>query len=221
MTSSATSQNALSVLAQAPMTAEEKLLVAFVLDRSGSMKKVQADVIGSHNTFLEHLRQHPFAHLIRFMRTIFSDRVRIGHRYPIRTAEELTEHNYVCDGNTAFFDALGATIEHIEAIIQAHPYYKRVIVAVMTDGEENASHTWQDRAKLAKLVEAKRAAGWIFQFYGTSEDAITEAQNVGFDPSQTQVWAHSAAGASVVHSTVEHTINLSTMGGGSSPNTHP
>lgn len=213
MSASIHAPNALSLFSQTPMTAEEKLLIAFVLDRSGSMKKLRADVIGSHNSFLEQMQRHPLAHLIRFMRTTFADLVNIGQRYPIRTAEELTDQNYVCDGNTAFFDALGATIERVEAIVQARPYYKRVLVVVMTDGEENASRTWRDRAKLAKLVEAKRAAGWIFQFYGTSEESIQEAQNVGFDPSQTQVWDHSAVGATTVHTSVAHTINLSTMGG--------
>jgi hypothetical protein len=59
-----------------------------------------------------------------------------------------------------------------------------VIVAIVTDGQENASREFTV-AKIKKLIEEKQARGWDFVFLGADLNAITVAQNYGFDKRQT------------------------------------
>ena len=51
---------------------------------------------------------------------------------------------------------------------------EKPVVIVFTDGEENRSreHT---RDSVARLIDARKAEGWVFAFLGANVDAFAEA----------------------------------------------
>lgn len=59
----------------------------------------------------------------------------------------------------------------------------RVVVAIVTDGQENASREFT-ADKVKKLIEEKQASGWDFVFLGADLNAITAAKNYGFAASK-------------------------------------
>jgi ABC-type Zn uptake system ZnuABC Zn-binding protein ZnuA len=49
-----------------------------------------------------------------------------------------------------------------------------IIIAILTDGEENASHEYTAQ-HIADLIEAKKELGWKFIFLAANQDAIATA----------------------------------------------
>jgi hypothetical protein len=82
---------------------------------------------------------------------------------------------------TALYDAIGKGIEDTQAVIDATPEGKRpdkVVVVIVTDGAENSSqeHTFES---VSKLVEARKAAGWVFIFLAGQLEAAKLGRKVG------------------------------------------
>ncbi len=82
------------------------------------------------------------------------------------------------NGNTALLDAIGRTIDETGARLAALAEGDRpgkVVIAIMTDGLENASKTctWIDINE--KIRHQKEAYKWEFLFLGANQDAIATA----------------------------------------------
>ncbi len=100
-------------------------------------------------------------------------------------------------GNTALLDAIGKTIAMVHQRIQQMRPEDRpvtVIVAVITDGHENASKSWS-RPEVMSEVKAKTAEGWRFTFLGPDEHALEEGLSLGFATPSLLTWERSDKGA--------------------------
>ena len=170
--------------AEVARTALPTHLVA-VIDRSGSMGGRVQDVIGGFNTFLAEQKKLPgVAHLTLIQ---FDDKYEVNYsRRPIAECPELNAMTYQPRGSTALYDALGRAIR--EAATDA-----RVLVCVVTDGEENASRE-VTRDNLKALVEQKTGAGWQFVYLASDPLAAAAAQSFGILRSNTVVTMDSAIG---------------------------
>ena len=96
---------------------------------------------------------------------------------PLGQVPLLTRQTFVPRGSTALLDAIGRTIKKMTVSFAARPAANRpdtIIVAILTDGEENASRTFS-QAHIADLIAEKRAQGWEFIFLAANQDAIAEA----------------------------------------------
>ena len=89
-------------------------------------------------------------------------------------------------------DALGALIQRLDRRVAADPEEYQ-LVAVITDGHENASSDFT-RARIAEMVKDRSDAGWAFVFLGANIDSFTEAGNVGMARGQAADWDHSGDG---------------------------
>jgi hypothetical protein len=158
-----------------------------LLDRSGSMGKVAADTIGGFNTFVEEQKKVPgeaTLTLIQFndsCETIYAD-VPLAHVAP------LTAETYKPSGWTALNDALGKTITETGNSLAAKSEAERpsrVVVLIMTDGEENKSTTFVGPHGLTKLSSMvnhqKEKYTWEFVFIGANINAFSAANNYGID----------------------------------------
>lgn len=172
--------------------APKPLFAAMIIDKSGSMRSLsEATVDGFNEYLLSAQRETPDA--IMSVTLFDTTRVELNVAEPIANIPLLTEERYSRGGmgNTALNDALGATIVAIE-----HSDYaknRRILVAVTTDGLENASTEWS-RAQVAELVKQKEAAGWKFVFFGANIDVAQEGSSMNIPASRAVPYAASAAG---------------------------
>ena len=99
-------------------------------------------------------------------------------------------------GNTALLDAIGSSIAMVHLRIQDMNPEDRpvtVIVAVITDGNENASRSWS-RHQVIRDIGARTAEGWQFTFLGADENALDQGLSLGFDARSLLTWQRSEKG---------------------------
>lgn len=126
------------------MTRADFTYIAIVLDRSGSMESVRADTIGGFNQFLSDHRNSPGRNLLTLVQ--FDNEYQIVHDgCPIADVPNLHAGTYVPRGSTALIDAIGLTIDrlgHKFAQMPEHERPSKVIMCVITDGQENSSSAY-------------------------------------------------------------------------------
>ena len=86
--------------------------VIFILDRSGSMRGLEADTIGGFNSMIEKQRKEDGEAYISTV--LFDDRTEVLYdRVPVCKVEPMNKNQYYVRGCTALLDALGGAIHHI------------------------------------------------------------------------------------------------------------
>ena len=98
---------------------------------------------------------------------------------------------------TPLLDALGSLIEAVDTrleslALEANPegdqeagHEEDQIVAVFTDGLENASRHWS-REELFDAITTRKNDGWTFVFMGANQDSYAEAGRLGLDDGSVQ-----------------------------------
>lgn len=162
---------------------KSKTLVTFLLDRTGSMAGIKEDTIGAFNTYLEELQKEGAGIEFTLLQFDSTSLDKICVRRPVKDVEPLNNENFVPRDMTPLIDAAYKTIEAVEKSLAAHPADK-VVVCILTDGQENASedHTWKE---LAALIKKKRKAGWQFNFMGAGIDAYDQGARMGIKRGET------------------------------------
>ena len=163
------------------MTDANKTLIAALLDRSGSMRDIAADMCGGFDSFIAKERGQAGTTLVTLAQfddrydVVFTDR-------PIDAVPALTLEPL---GMTALLDAIGRFITEVGTGLAALPEDERpsaITVLVMTDGHENASREWTSEAVRALIAQQESVYGWDFVFLGANMDAVEVGTNLGFAP---------------------------------------
>jgi hypothetical protein len=151
--------------------------LAFILDRSGSMGSVADAAIDGFNHFL--FTQQTAPGQARLTLVLFDDEYLVpASSLPVVEVVPLDHTTYVPRNSTALLDAIGRTIDELGARLAALAPADRpgkVIVAILTDGLENASrhYTWRDVS--ARIRHQTDVYQWEFLFLGANQDAIATA----------------------------------------------
>lgn len=158
---------------------KEDQLVAWVIDRSGSMGGVVEATVKGFNTFTDSQRDVPGETLVSLL--LFDDRMdlRFGPT-DIKSVNKMTSYpsanHYFVRGGTALYDGVGTTVKGIENWLSKHPFDGRINVITLTDGFENSSTHWRvnpggvkdgDDRDLLGLIQWKQKEGWEFTFMGS------------------------------------------------------
>ncbi len=158
--------------------------IAFVLDRSGSMNAIAGDAIGGFNTFLT--QQQALPGDARLTLVLFDHEYQVTHSgVEIRSVPPLDERTYVPRGMTALLDAVGRTIDDVGKRLAATPEDQRpgkVIVAILTDGMENASRDYTNAKVAAMIRHQQEKYSWEFIFLAANQDAIKAAEAIAIQP---------------------------------------
>lgn len=160
--------------------------MALVVDRSGSMHSMAADVKGSVKQFIGDQKKNEGKATLTVSQFDHSYEVIHNHKNIQEVDEDQFNKAYTPRGSTALLDAIGrATLDMQQEIdkmtVEDRP--QRVIVAVITDGYENASSEFNiDQIK--DMIKSKEAQGWDFMFMGASLDTIDIAKSMGFSASK-------------------------------------
>jgi hypothetical protein len=152
----------------------------FLLDRSGSMQSIKSDIEGGFAAFVDEQRRG--AGECRATLAQFDDVYEVV--YADRPIADVPALDLQPRNMTALHDAMGRLITDAGAELAALPESRRpgtVIVAIMTDGLENASKEWTS-ASIRALVEQQTAQfSWTFIYMGADQDAVEVGSSLGID----------------------------------------
>jgi hypothetical protein len=146
-------------------------LISVILDRSGSMTSLREPTIEGFNEFVKTQREQADGGRALMSLTQFDTRFEVNFvGEPIENVPKLDGHSYIPRGGTALYDAIGRTIHEVEAWTRDHEWKERVLVLIVTDGEENSSRefTFKDARE---LIEKKEKEGWNFAYMGANQDS--------------------------------------------------
>lgn len=172
------------------MTDKNKTEIAIVLDRSGSMSAIQADMVGGFAAFRNEQRALPGQCVMSLYQfddvheTVYEER-------PIADAELVLQPR----GSTALFDAVGRSILRIGDRLSRKPEHERpgaVVVMIITDGHENASREFT-HAKVTHMIKEQESFwNWRFAFMGSA--GLGDAALMGVRAQSSAAYVASAAG---------------------------
>lgn len=169
------------------MTDTDLTRLVMLLDRSGSMQSIKADVEGGFAAFIQEqaaCRGTCTVSLARFdteYELVYQD----------KDIEKIPHLDLRPRGATALLDAMARLILETDAELAAMAEKDRpgtVIVAIMTDGLENSSIEWT-HAAVKSLVDQQRARGWQFVYMGADQDAVEVGVRMGIDADHSVTFA--------------------------------
>lgn len=172
-----------------------------VLDKSGSMQSVVKETISGLNEQLQSMVKAEKDYTEQEQRVClvtFSSCVEITEFWNKKVADvpELTDKNYSPDGMTALFDAIGMSIKKLKEEIKDELASRtaNVILTIFTDGQENASNTY-DGIEIKKLIEEIKETGqWTVAFIGCGENVFDVAKSIGISAGNTMSYMTGAVG---------------------------
>lgn len=157
--------------------------IVFILDESTSMNDHINSYISSVNTLLNtQKRENPTASftMVKFSSTVnllCLDSV-------ISTLPEFTTENYNPNGLTALYDAVGYAISlkynHNINSMDIDSNTNRVIVIILTDGDDNRSSQYTLEA-ITEKIEYLKNRGWVFVFIAANQNATAMGIRMGID----------------------------------------
>jgi hypothetical protein len=162
--------------------------LVFLLDRSGSMQSIKSDVIGGFDAFVAEQRAGEGLCTVTL--------AQFDHEYEIVyrgiALGQVPALALWPRGRTALLDSMGKLITDTAGEINTLAEDDKpgtVIVAIMTDGMENASREWR-RPDIKALVEQQtNDDGWVFLYMGTDQDAVEVGKGLGVKDGQAVTYA--------------------------------
>lgn len=157
--------------------------VLLVLDASGSMAPRVNDVIGGYNSYVATLKEDA-ATDYRLTTILFADTsTTLFVDRPLDQVGDMNTTTYRTSGSTALLDAIGFGMRNLtESVKTDDAKYgtDRVIVVVMTDGEENASKSFGKELIVGMIKRREESGNWTFIYMGADQNAWAASSQLGF-----------------------------------------
>jgi Mg-chelatase subunit ChlD len=162
-------------------TSSSKIQHLIILDASGSMESIKQAAIKGFNEVLHGIIQgqqlYPeVSNMVSLVIFNSSDIRKASWIQPVSAVRDLDEFTYLPNGGTPLLDAIGVSVTRLEEQIGYDPE-TRVVVNIITDGEENAS-SYFNHQDIKNLIGRLTERGWIFTFIGANQDAMYAARNM-------------------------------------------
>ena len=166
--------------------------IVLLLDKSGSMSTLKNDTLGSLKTFIE--EQKKAKGKANFTLILFSSEYDYNVQFSCNI-KDCPEIIYNPSGQTALLDAIGKTVEGtIARIKDMKNKPDKVILAILTDGEENSSKEYKFDA-IKKIIETQeKEEKWDVIYLGANQNAIKVANNIGIQHSKSMTYGANLIG---------------------------
>lgn len=182
--------------------------IVFILDRSGSMRGLEADTIGGFNSMIAKQKKEDGEAYVSTV--LFDDQCEVLHdRVPMDKVPVMTDEEYYVRGCTALLDAVGGAIHHIANV---HKYARdedrpeKTLFVITTDGMENASKRYSYEKVQAMIKKEQEKYGWEFIFIGANIDAVQEAKRFGIRKERAVNYVHDEIGTEAVYRSVSKAV---------------
>lgn len=159
--------------------------LVFILDKSGSMLRMETDTIGGFNSMIANQKKEDGEAVVSTV--LFSNYSKVIHdRIELNNIKDLTEKDYAVGGSTALLDAIGGAIHHIKNV---HKYAREedipenTMFIITTDGYENASREYSSE-KVKAMIKEQEEKGWKFVFVAANIDAVETGSSLGINAEQ-------------------------------------
>lgn len=152
--------------------------ITVLLDRSGSMSTIKADMEGGFADYLRRLREQPDAATVS-LHQFDTDYETVYQGQQLALAPNLV---LVPRGGTALVDSMVRCIDETGARLASLPPQERpdrVLMLVITDGEENSSTKHSSEELKAKIQHQTDVYKWEFIYLGANQDAFSVASIYG------------------------------------------
>lgn len=156
-----------------------------ILDKSGSMSLIKQEAINGYNETLQTIiaaqikhaeTQEHFVTLVTFDSNATD---MVYDRMACKEAAELTNDTYRPGSLTPLYDAMGTTLSNFRRTLDATANNK-VLVTIITDGQENASKEYTG-GHIRLMVDELKALGWVFTYIGANHDVKAFARKISVE----------------------------------------
>jgi uncharacterized protein YegL len=180
----------------------EKTQIVCILDRSGSMSNIMDDSIGGFNTFIK--QQKELSDEATLSVALFDDEYELLYdNVDIKKVEDISKKVWFPRGMTALYDAIGKTINNVNAnhVKLGNEAPSKVLVCVITDGQENSSREF-NLNDVKKLIKECEDNNWNFIYLAANQDAFSVGTSFGISGSNTYTYTASMNGVFNMSSTL-------------------
>lgn len=181
-----------------------KTEIITLTDASGSMQVIKAATIAGYNRFLDEQKQMEGEARVTSIQ-FNNDYKQVFQGRPIAQVRGLDSVSYMPTGGTALYDALGRMLNEQGARIKSEAWAELVVVAILTDGEENSSREFT-REQVAKMTGHAEEHGWKFVYLAANQDAMKAARNVGLKHAFAQTFAYDAVGTQTAYASTSAAV---------------
>lgn len=158
---------------------KQRVFNLIILDESGSMSSIERQAIDGVNETIQTIRsaqkkheeQEHYATFVSFN----SDCIKtIYDKAEVDKVKEITDKDYCPACCTPLYDAMGVSLTKLRKSVADEDV---VLVTIITDGYENASHEYNGQS-IKALVESLKAKGWVFTYIGANQDVEKVAATI-------------------------------------------
>lgn len=153
-----------------------------ILDESGSMSSIEREAISGVNETVQTIRaaQEKFEdqeHIVSLISFNSGEVKTLYDCVSVNEVKELSDKEYIPSCGTPLYDAMGNSLNQLKKKVAEAD---KVLVAIITDGYENASKEYNGAA-IKSLVEKLRAQGWVFTYIGANQDVEKVAATISIN----------------------------------------
>lgn len=145
--------------------------VVLLLDETGSMMDIKAQVIDGVNEYINSLRTQDIPYRLSLIKFDSRHHTKMHDFLPLAEVSEFKE--YSPGAMTPLYDAIGRSAREIDT-----PKDGKVLFVIYTDGQENSSREYS-LSTVKSLIEDKQKSGWTFVFLGADIDAYSTGRSLG------------------------------------------
>lgn len=177
-----------------------KTHIICILDGSSSMNSIIDEARDGFNNFVKEQKELD-GEAVLTVATFSSGGLNNGYKLlfnskPIDEVEPLTKNDWYGNGMTALYDAIGKAITDVNRSHEAMSEDERpdrVLVAIVTDGEENSSREF-NQTTIKGLVTKMEKQNWKFVYLAADQDATFAGTSIGVSAGNTLKYRNSKKG---------------------------
>ena len=186
--------------------------LGFITDRSGSMEVMNpVETCGSLNEVIKD--QVKTGKDIRVWFSSFDHKYEMVHANAPASEVTITQEQIEPRGSTALYDAMYYFITQLGeqlTVLQERP--SKVIVIILTDGEENTSKIATRNQVMEMVKHQQEKYNWEFVFMGANQDAIGNGADIGINRDAACDFNYSQEGCSAALRTVSNAVTRTISG---------
>lgn len=157
--------------------------IAICIDRSGSMRKSYAATLQGVNEQIAVIRKDAATPGMETYISLYFFNHNVEPQYKLRSVnllEDVTEKDYIVDGDTAMFDCMGQAITDLRRETEITDPNNSYLVVMVSDGKERCSKRFTQDGVGALIKECTDSKQWTFSYLGANQNlgAVSKVLNI-------------------------------------------